>query len=93
MLTKNLIKISKDLAPHSQKMEYLESQSRRNNIHVKGIPESDNETWEDVGVKVIRAIKKTLDLEVDIERAHRIERRKPNRDKQTRFSREPSCVD
>ena len=75
-VNKDLDKISKDLASHSQKMEYLENQSRRNNIRVKGIPESDNETWEDVEVKVKRAIKGKLDLDVDIERAHRVERRK-----------------
>ena len=65
-VNKDLDKISKDLASHSQKMEYLENQSKRNNIRVKGIPESDNETWEDVDVKVKRAIKGKLDLDVDI---------------------------
>ena len=43
-VNKELDKISKDLASHPQKMEYLENQSRRNNIRVNGIPESDNET-------------------------------------------------
>lgn len=57
-------------------MEKLENQSRRNNIHVNGIPESDIVTWEDAEVKVKRAIKDKLDLEVDIERAHRVERGK-----------------
>ena len=75
-VNKELDKISKDLASHSQKMEYLENQSRRNNIRVNGIPESDNETWEDAEVKVKRAIKDNLGIEVDIERAHRVDRRK-----------------
>ena len=75
-VNKELDKISKDMASHSQKMEYLENQSRRNNIRVNGIPESDNETWEDAEVKVKRAIKDNLGIEVDIERAHRVERRK-----------------
>ena len=75
-VNKELDKISKDHASYSQKMEYLENQSRRNNIRVNGIPESDNETWEDAEVKVKRAIKEKLDQEVDIERAHRVERRK-----------------
>ena len=75
-VNKELDKISKDLASHSQKMEYLENQSRRNNIRVNGIPESDNETWEDAEAKVKRAIKENLDLDVDIERARRVERRK-----------------
>ena len=61
---------------HSQKMEYLENQGRRNNIRVNGIPEADNETWEDAEVKVKRAIKDNLGIEVAIERTHRVERRK-----------------
>ena len=50
-LNKELDKISKDLASHSKRMEYLENQSRRNNIHVNAISESDNETWGDAEVK------------------------------------------
>ena len=37
-VNKALDKISKDLASHSQKMEYSENQSRRNNICVNGNP-------------------------------------------------------
>ena len=77
-VNKELDKISKDLTSHSQEMEYLENQRRRNNICVNGIPESYNETWEDVEVKVKRAIKYNLGIEVDIKRAHRVERRKTN---------------
>ena len=73
-VNKELDKISKDLASHSKKMEYLENQSKRYNIRVTGIPESDNETREDAEVKVKRAIKDNLGIEADIERAHRVER-------------------
>ena len=66
-VNKELDKISKDLASDSLKMEYLENQSRRNNIHVNGIPESDNETWEDAEAKVERAMKDNLGIEVDID--------------------------
>ena len=75
-INKEVDKISRDLASHSHKMEYLENQSRRNNICVNGIPESDNETWEDAEVKVKRTIKDNLGIKVDIERAHRVERQK-----------------
>ena len=68
--------ICKGLASHFQKVEYLENQSRRNNISVNGIPESDNETVEDAEVKVKRAIKDNLGIKVDIKRAHLVERRK-----------------
>lgn len=69
-------KISQDLASYSKKMEYLENQRRRNNIRATGIPESDIETWEDAEVKVKQAIKENLGIAVDIEGAHRVERRK-----------------
>ena len=41
-------------------MEYLENQSRRNNIRVSGIPESPGETWTDSENKVKEAIKSSL---------------------------------
>ena len=75
-VNKDFDNICKGLASHSQKVEYLENQSRRNNISVNGIPESDNETLEDAEVKVKRAIKDNLDIKVDIKGAHLVERRK-----------------
>ena len=68
MLTKILIIFAR--------ASHLENQSRRNNISVNGIPESDNETLEDAEVKVKRAIKDNLDIKVDIKGAHLVERRK-----------------
>ena len=40
--------LNSDLSEQELKAEYLENQSRRNNIRVKGIPESEKETWEEV---------------------------------------------
>ena len=68
--------LQKTLDEQSSKMEYLENQSRRNNIRVSGIPESADETWETVEEKVKKAIREKLDMEIDIERAHRVERKK-----------------
>ena len=68
--------LQKTLDEQSSKMEYLENQSRRNNIRVSGIPESADETWEIVEEKVKKAIREKLDMEIDIERAHRVERKK-----------------
>ena len=28
-----------------EKLEYLDNQSRRNNVRIDGIPEEDNENW------------------------------------------------
>lgn len=55
-------------------MEYLENQSRRNNVRVDGIPEEDNETWEETEAKVKQVLKEELNLASapDIERAHRV---------------------
>ena len=46
------------------KLEYLENQSRNNNIRVSGIPESADETWETPEAKVKDAIKEsTMDIQ------------------------------
>ncbi|CAH3172695.1 unnamed protein product [Porites evermanni] len=66
----------KDVGDLSFLKSKLENQSRRNNIRVFGIPESAGETWEMAETKVKDAIKEKLNIEVDIERAHRVERRK-----------------
>ena len=58
---------------HCDKMEYLENQSRRNNIRIDGIPEEPNETWEDTESKAKVALESKLNLpfKVEIERTHR----------------------
>ena len=66
--------IQDDLDHQEEKMEYLENQSRRNNVRVNGIPEEDNETWEETKAKVKQVLKDELNLNSapDIERAHRV---------------------
>lgn len=39
-----------------KKMEYLENQSRQNNVRINGIPEEDNGTWETTEASFIRRI-------------------------------------
>ena len=73
---KDIVDIKNTVELQVNKLEYQENQSRRNNIRVFGIPESAGETWEMAETKVRDAIKEKLDIEVDIERAHRAERRK-----------------
>ena len=56
-------------------MEYLENQSRRNNIKIFGVTEEENEkTWEDKEVIVKTLIRNKLGIEqhIEIERAHRL---------------------
>ena len=52
-----------DLRTQDLKLEYLENQSRRNNIRVLGIPESPNETWEVAEAKVKHAIQEQLGID------------------------------
>ena len=73
---KDIVEIKNSVELYGNKIEYQENQSRRNNIKVFGIPESAGETWESAETKVKDALKEKLNIEVDIERAHRVERRK-----------------
>ena len=57
------------------KQEYLENQSRRNNIKITGVQEDDTEkTWDDTEMIVKKMIREKLGIEEDvkIERAHRV---------------------
>lgn len=66
--------IQQCLDKHDEKIEYLENQSRRNNIRIDGIPEETNESWsvtEEI-VKKVLTEKLHLEFEPTIERAHRI---------------------
>ena len=57
------------------KQEYLENQSRRNNIKITGVQEDDTEkTWDDTEMIVQKMIREKLGIEEDvkIERAHRV---------------------
>ena len=72
---KEFERLNTDLSSKSHSLEYMENQSRRNNIRVNGIPESLRETWEEAEEKVKEAVKTKLGIEIDIERAHRVERK------------------
>ncbi|XP_035686738.1 uncharacterized protein LOC118422958 [Branchiostoma floridae] len=57
-----------------KKMDYLENQSRRNNVVIDGIEDDVKETWADTEVKVRNILTKKLQLDsktIEIERAHR----------------------
>ena len=57
-----------------QKLDYLENQSRRNNVVIYGASEEERETWEDTEERVIHIVSQTgIKLKnSDIERAHRV---------------------
>ena len=68
-----------DIDHSVDQQEYLENQSRRNNVKVFGIPEKDAEevleSWEESEQLVKNETKNKLKVEVDvnIKRAHRVE--------------------
>ena len=74
MIEDELEDIQYALNKHEDKMEYLENQSRRNNIRIDGISEVGNETWSDTEEKAKQILKEklNLDCEPEIERAHRV---------------------
>lgn len=59
----------------SNKLDYMENQSRRSNLLIDGIPEEKGETSVGLEMKIQQMLAKNLDLDVsniEIERAHRI---------------------
>ena len=66
--------LSSTVAFIDNRIDYLENQSRRNNIIFRNIPEEKGEKWADSKSKIIKVIKDKLGMEVssfEIERAHR----------------------
>ena len=63
------------------KNEYLQNQSRRNDIKITGVPEGEEEkTWDDTEaiVKNLISDKLGIEEEVEIERAHRVGKKQRN---------------
>lgn len=69
----DLFKVCDSLLAVTDKMEYLEGHSRRNNLVFDGIMESSGETWADTEEKIQRVLAEKLQLqgEIEMERAHR----------------------
>ena len=63
------------------KLNYLEDQSRRNNLRFEGVEEQEEENWEQTAEKIRKIAQNNLGIPtgVTIERAHRIGERKYNR--------------
>ena len=61
------------------KLIELEDRSRRNNIRIDGIPESEKESWQDCENKILDIFEHNLSLtNIQIERAHRVKRKDTN---------------
>lgn len=67
-------RLAESLLTMDYKSDYLDGQSRRNNLVIDGVLESDNEKWADTEQKVLKLFGEKLDLDptkIEIERAHR----------------------
>ena len=76
----NYVQNANEVKIDKEKINYLE-RSRQNNIRVNGIPENQNETWEETENKLKVLIKEELKIEKEIviERAHRTGKSKENK--------------
>lgn len=72
-LQSDIFKVCEGMMSISDKMEYLEGQSRRNNLVFEGINESPNETWAETEEKVNIILNEKLNFQhkIEMERAHR----------------------
>lgn len=70
----DIYKVCESLLKITDKMEYLEGQTRRNNLIFEGVPESPRETWAESEEKIKKILVENLQLQhkVELERGHRI---------------------
>ena len=67
------------------KLINLEDRSRRNNLRIYGITETNDETWEKCEEHVEQVFSEKLGLKnIRVERAHRVKRRKGDKSKKSR---------
>ena len=90
--TENLNMINDHADNVESQLEYIENQSRRNNIKILGIEENKDEekTWDDTEEVVRKALKDKLNLEenFEIERCHRIK----SGNKNPRYANQPRPI-
>ncbi len=68
----DIYKVCDSLLTITDKMEYLEGQTRRNNLVLDGVTESPGETWTETEEKVQKILMEKLQLQkVEVERTHR----------------------
>ncbi|KAI8488105.1 Tetraspanin-8 [Branchiostoma belcheri] len=73
-LEQNIMTYNTEVTEMANKLDYIENQSRRNNLIFDGIKDDRKETWEQSETKVKEVLRNKLRLNTDsieIERAHR----------------------
>ena len=74
-------KVDDNLAAIQARLDNLEGQSRRSNIILYGVPEADQESWEQTETRFKEVVSGKLGVqhEVHIERCHRLGRKQQNK--------------
>ena len=73
-INENINELAEKIDGITQTVNYLENQSRRNNLCIEGLPEQPGETWTDTELKVGELLITKLQLHgdnIEIERALR----------------------
>lgn len=75
LLESKIEALKREIKDNQDKIDYLENQSRRNNIRISGLDEDDDENWNDTELKVKRFLNSKLEFpypeDIEMERAHR----------------------
>ncbi|XP_042859329.1 uncharacterized protein LOC122245477, partial [Penaeus japonicus] len=88
-MSRNLNLLKQENSKMTDRADYIEDQSQRNNLRITGISETPNETWEQSQRKVTQLLRDRFNVSPDLERAHRVGKQnyhKP-RDIVVKFSR------
>ena len=67
MLTEDVTDRKLQYAEDRERIVYMDDQSRRINLRIRGVPEDPQETWEQCQAKVLRILRETLGIAPEVE--------------------------
>ena len=65
------------LKEREERLDYLDDQGRRNNLRISGVPEQNNENWEQCQHRVTKLLQEHLNISPSFERVHRVGKYSP----------------
>ncbi|XP_069980121.1 uncharacterized protein [Penaeus vannamei] len=87
-LSADTAEVKQSLMKATDRADYMQDQSRRNNLRISGIPEDRDENWQQSHWKVSQFFRRHFNLTPDLERAHRVGKQKDKpRDIVVKFTR------
>ena len=86
--------VDNNRAEMKEQLRIQEGRSRRNNVRFDGIPETENETWEETETKLRKFLYDELDIteELYIERAHRVARNQSSKEASNDFAKQRTII-